>query len=311
MKEKPKLHFEAVQMKFAKSRFDFKGKASQGRLRLYFSSISLVLCALGSLLALCILKTSASSMQAASLGDNECKEQLFALSSSYAASKKTIESLQSHLILLESEKGKNSNTEPQSISVSQIASDAATASFGPEPYHVELIVSIPLGAGRKEGRILMQMAPLEFVPYTLWFFLTQVEKGLWSNCSFIRNARHVLQAHPETVDRKSRMHVFEPPLRSVKFQEYSAAFPHEKFTVGLAGRPGGPDFYISLKNNTLNHGPGGQKQYMVQQEADPCFAKVIEGFDVLKDMSSLPVADQGYNRLVNNVEIVSMKIVHL
>jgi hypothetical protein len=34
-------------------------------------------------------------------------------------------------------------------------------------------------------------------------------------------------------------------LDGVVFQEYSPKFPHEKFTVGYAGRPGGPDFYIS------------------------------------------------------------------
>ena len=44
---------------------------------------------------------------------------------------------------------------------------------------------------------------------------------------------------------------------SLAFQEYSAEYPHRPFTVGIAGRPGGPDFYINLLDNVKNHGPGG------------------------------------------------------
>ena len=65
---------------------------------------------------------------------------------------------------------------------------------------------------------------------------------------------------------------------SVPFQEYDASFPHVPHSVGLAGRPGGPDFYISTKDNTFNHGPGSQNaEARHTGEADPCFAKVIGG----------------------------------
>ena len=55
------------------------------------------------------------------------------------------------------------------------------------------------------------------------------------------------------------------------FQEYDARNPHKKWTMGFAGRPGGPAFYISTVDNTRNHGPGSQGS---KTEADGCFGRV-------------------------------------
>jgi hypothetical protein len=74
-------------------------------------------------------------------------------------------------------------------------------------------------------------------------------------------------------------------------------------------RPGGPDFYINLRNNTNRHGPGGQTAYDDPAEADPCFAKVIQGFDTLQRIHGAPVKEGDYNALVSNVAIVSMKVI--
>ena len=35
-------------------------------------------------------------------------------------------------------------------------------------------------------------------------------------------------------------------------------------------------------NNTVSHGPGGQHQHHLEEFADPCFAKVIDGFETLE-----------------------------
>jgi hypothetical protein len=43
------------------------------------------------------------------------------------------------------------------------------------------------------------------------------------------------------------------------FQEYNALFPHAKGTMGYCGRPSGPCFYVSIIDNTRNHGPGSQQ----------------------------------------------------
>jgi cyclophilin family peptidyl-prolyl cis-trans isomerase len=92
------------------------------------------------------------------------------------------------------------------------------------------------------------------------------------------------------------------------FQEYSPNFEHKKYTLGFAGRPGGPDFYISTMDNSKLHGPGGQTSYEDPTEADPCFAKVVEGFNVVDRMGLSPVKPGNYKAMVHSVAIVSMKL---
>ena len=92
------------------------------------------------------------------------------------------------------------------------------------------------------------------------------------------------------------------------FQEYSEKYPHNKYTLGYAGRPGGPDFYISTQDNSKIHGPGGQDSYQDPTEADPCFARIIEGFNIVDRMHQSPVEEGGYKRMVKYVSINSMRI---
>ena len=147
------------------------------------------------------------------------------------------------------------------------------------------------------------MAPLDVMPHSVHFFLQQVVHGLWNDAWFYLNGPHVLQAgpeageeeeylwnlaHPEEDERAYAMHKFkEASLEHLSFPEYSDQFPHEKWTVGFTGRPGGPDFYINKLDNTKQHGPGGQDHHDLIEYADPCFAKVVDGFDVLKRMYKL------------------------
>ena len=79
--------------------------------------------------------------------------------------------------------------------------------------------------------------------------------------------------------------------------------------MGYAGRPGGPDFYISTQDNTRNHGPGGQGSYADPAEADPCFAKVINGFDIIDLMHKSTTKPGGYKAMEYNVAIKQMKLV--
>jgi hypothetical protein len=88
----------------------------------------------------------------------------------------------------------------------------------------------------------------------------------------------------------------------------SPNFPHKKYTLGYAGRPGGPDFYVSTVDNTQNHGPGGQGSYEDPGEADPCFAKVVDGFDIVDLMHKSKVKAGGYKAMEYNVAIREMKL---
>ena len=72
------------------------------------------------------------------------------------------------------------------------------------------------------------------------------------------------------------------------FQEYNPEFPHVQYTLGYAGRPGGPAFYISTVDNTINHGPASQGS---KTEADGCWGKLTGGeksLDTVKRIKKQP-----------------------
>ena len=141
---------------------------------------------------------------------------------------------------------------------------------GERNYRVELILefqpSIPdFDENGKDGSILIEMAPISLVPCSVYNFMEIART--WKNGAFHRNADHVLQAI-------ARSDVTE----SMPFQEYSKEYPHEKGTVGYAGRPSGPAFYVSIRNNSKNHGPGSQ-QKRNPYEADCAIGRVIRGME--------------------------------
>jgi len=135
----------------------------------------------------------------------------------------------------------------------------------------------------KFGDITLEMAPTESMPHTIRYFLTLVENDYWNGCHFFRNAGHVIQAN---CHRRNRENEFsrEGKAGSISFQEYDESLPylHQKYSIGMAGRPGGPDFYVNLLDNKRNHGPGGQGP-----KPDPCFANIVEGQDVVDEIHRL------------------------
>ena len=170
--------------------------------------------------------------------------------------------------------------------------------FGPGPHEVEFSVVLPYDEKEQERQFVVEMAPLDSMPHAVHLFLEQVDHGLWNDAQFYLNGPHVLQGGPsyEEVDddeseeeaRARRLLPFRKlQLDSLVFPEYSNDFPHLQWTLGLTGRPGGPDFYINKADNTRSHGPGGQSQHDLEEFADPCFAKVVDGFDVLKEIFSV------------------------
>jgi len=65
-------------------------------------------------------------------------------------------------------------------------------------------------------------------------------------------------------------------LDQLAFPDYSANFPHQPWTVGYTGRPGGPDWYINKVDNTKGHGPGGQPQHDLNEQGDSCFGIILD-----------------------------------
>lgn len=169
--------------------------------------------------------------------------------------------------------------------------------FGEGPHRVQMEVH---GTDYK-GHFTILMHPLDVMPHSVHLFLEQVVHGLWDGCAFVINAPHLLQAgaHPADVPSSqkddSKLDRFKmKSLDTLSFQEFNDNYPHDKWTLGFAGRPAGPDFYINKMENIDAHGPHGQKQHDLQEEADPCFARVIDGFDILEKLFNSPV-DTSYD----------------
>jgi cyclophilin family peptidyl-prolyl cis-trans isomerase len=127
--------------------------------------------------------------------------------------------------------------------------------------------------------IVMEMAPLDMMPHSVFMFLEMVDARLFDGCSFILNAMHVIKAAPLPYDGSSaaaKVRSFaQKGLESVAFREYSPDFPHDPFTVGFAV-DGSPSFYINTQDNSDIH------------VGEPCFAKIISGHDTVKRMEEAP-----------------------
>jgi len=147
------------------------------------------------------------------------------------------------------------------------------------------------------SKFVIEMAPIDKMPHATNVFLLQILHKLWDGCHFVINAAHVLKAGPyhHIIDETTKLQgkFLESGFSKLAFQEYHPDFPHEKYTVAFHGRPAGPDIYINLKNNTIFHGPYGQRHQDLEEEADTCFAKVIKGDDVIKAIRMTPTSEEG------------------
>jgi hypothetical protein len=169
--------------------------------------------------------------------------------------------------------------------VSEISKRDAIAKYGSGIIRVQIDLIFRLD---KEGNplsdtgphsLVMEMAPIELMPHSVFTFLEMVSSGLLDGCSFILNALHVLKAAPLPYDGTSASEkaraFLEHGLESVAFREYSPEFPHSKYTVGFAA-DGSPSFYINTEDNTEIH------------VGDPCFAKVVSGFESVHRLEKMP-----------------------
>lgn len=144
------------------------------------------------------------------------------------------------------------------------------ARYGPvDPYRVKLDLifqpSNPTFATQgKTASVLFELAPMSLQPHSIFTFLEVARRWHVKKGAFHRRANHVLQAVVN--DHAS--------IKHLAFQEYSPSFPHVRGTVGYAGRPSGPAFYVSIMDNSKNHGPGSQG-VKNPHEADSCFGKVL------------------------------------
>jgi len=162
--------------------------------------------------------------------------------------------------------------------VQALSKREAIDEYGHQTHRVEIELIFPDG---QEGptRFVIEMAPLEYMPHSVHFFLQMVSAQLLDGCSFILNALHVLKAAPLPYDGSSAANKARAftrmGLESVAFKEYSPKYPHEQYTVGFAA-DGSPSFYINTEDNSEIH------------LGDPCFGKIVEGFDTVKRLEASP-----------------------
>mmetsp|Transcript_6017 Transcript_6017/g.14251 ORF Transcript_6017/g.14251 Transcript_6017/m.14251 type:complete len:473 (-) Transcript_6017:253-1671(-) len=156
----------------------------------------------------------------------------------------------------------------------------------------ELAVELELNFGNDDNAwITIELAPIDEMPHSVFTFLEQVELGLYDDggYAFHHNGEHIImgapvfnQLTPPDMDPAQRFD--ESGVASVLFQEYSYGYTHQAYTVGFAGRPGGPNFYFNTQDNSELHGPGG---YAEDGSADPCFGRVTRGMDIIDRIHSL------------------------
>lgn len=184
--------------------------------------------------------------------------------------------------------------------------------FGPGPHHVLFTVQLN---PEERGTFTVELAPLSMLPHANHLFLEQVYHELWDNTWFYLNGPHVLQAGPQDWEDEesgqSMSRFTETRLEKLSFPEYHEEFPHEPWTLGFTGRPGGPDWYINKADNTRPHGPGGQYQHDLEEQADSCFAKIVDGKDTLQRIfraETYPRDSEYAFFLTEPVEIITARI---
>lgn len=176
-------------------------------------------------------------------------------------------------------------------------------SFGPGPHYAQFTLNIP-GDGIK--KFIVEFASLELMPVTVNSFLQQIKRGLWDDSAFYLKAAHVLIARPISWDLKRGKREEFGDLERIAFPEYSEHFPHAQYTLGLNGRPSGPDFYINSMDNSVPHGPSGHQK---DGYAEPCFAKVIIGKETVDLIAELPNKHDDEFLLQHAIQIVHVKLI--
>jgi len=170
--------------------------------------------------------------------------------------------------------------------------------FGEGPYYVEFTLNFP---GQTESKYFtVELASLDDMPASVLTFLQQIHHKLWDNASFAHNAPHVNMARPVSTNIDTMV---EHNIQHTPFAEYS--MEHTPYTLGFAGYPAGPEFYINKQDNTQTHGPNNHRE---DGHYEPAFATIIIGRDTINDMDDLPLSEEPAYDIVNPVQILSARL---
>jgi len=161
--------------------------------------------------------------------------------------------------------------------------------YGKGTYKVEMQLEFPPDSkslGHRE-KIVIEMAPLEMMPYAVSFFLDRVAEGFYDGHAFNVNAGHVMIATAS----ENKDHT----VVNTAFQEHNPQYPHSHYTLGFTTKERGNNFYISTDDNSIYHG--------INRET--CFAKVVEGFDTVDRLSTMQTEDDNFGLLTTFATITN------
>ena len=158
--------------------------------------------------------------------------------------------------------------------------------YGAGPHRVKMTVDHLNEKGRRQTTsFTVELAPLEWMPHSILFFLDSVHNKLWDHTIFMHDddTEHVMVAAPidYSTQRIKHMQLNKLGWLGLGFPEYRTDFPHAQYTLGFSGQ--GPTFYINTKDNLKSHGPGGQGHHLLETDADPCFGRVLASDEAAVD----------------------------
>lgn len=201
---------------------------------------------------------------------------------------------------------KDSEAQTKIPKVQELIRTYVTGKYGPGPHMIEMDITLPnyltAPKGGQKATLLIEMAPIEYLPYTVYFFLENIVNG-FKKGNFHRNAGHVLQA---MLSRKEGL-----KHTNFAWQEYSPKFAHKKYTMGFAGRPSGSSaIYVSTLDNSFNHGPGSQGS---KTEADVCWGKLADqaSIDVVEVMKEQKGGSKGSGFINDNSHFIAIDDIRL
>jgi cyclophilin family peptidyl-prolyl cis-trans isomerase len=174
--------------------------------------------------------------------------------------------------------------------------------IGEGPHLVEFKLSDPLGT-KNGGRFVVELAPLSLMPHAVHHFLQMVSNRLWDGLAMVHqgHASNVVQAtplHAKTTQRADDR--FEKAkITKLSFAEHHRKYPCLPYTLAFSGTPGGPDFYITVENDTDVH----TVDEKIHDEGESCFGRVVEGKEVIDNFVQ--------NRGKKNFGILAIDIVRL
>jgi cyclophilin family peptidyl-prolyl cis-trans isomerase len=166
-----------------------------------------------------------------------------------------------------------------------------------------------MGPDEDPNTFQVELFPLSELPHTIFTFLDMVDLRLFDGTAFVAANGSRIEGGAPILTEQSSVKILERYSKygynhrsPLGFNEYSPQYPHVAFTIGFKGRhpAAGPALAINMMDNSEIRGPGDNRR------GDPCFGKIISGFDTLQRIQKAPRAADRY-RLALNVQIVSVR----